>query len=94
MYLDYSAILRPGVVIGETNLIFAYPNMLQIETRTICQMLVLEREDILDLLEQHPYSYYQIRERIQVIRKTYYWLLLIYSYIYFYIITIYYQLIN
>lgn len=57
-----AAVLRAGTIIGEFNMLFTIPYEMQIETKTVCQMLVLERDVLYDFLNVFP----QLRNELKL----------------------------
>lgn len=61
-----SAILRPGCIFGESNLLFSTPHTANIETRTCSQFLVIHKDALLNVCHEHPHSLGVMRARLQV----------------------------
>jgi CRP-like cAMP-binding protein len=61
-----AAILRPGCIFGEMNLFFSYPYTTNVETRTSCQLLLIEKEALFELLSLYPSTLKILRGRVQV----------------------------
>jgi len=61
-----AAILRAGSIIGETNLFFSSPYTISVETRTCCQFIILQKEDLMMVLNKFPNELNVLRSRSQV----------------------------
>lgn len=59
-------IMRSGCIIGEMNLFFSYPYSTNLYTRTCCQMIKLEKEDLYAMFEHYPLILDTFRNRVQV----------------------------
>ncbi|OXA59583.1 Potassium voltage-gated channel subfamily H member 2 [Folsomia candida] len=57
-----AAILRAGSIIGEANLFFSYPYTSSVETRTCCQFLILEKEELIIAMDD-------FRDQIAILRS-------------------------
>jgi len=61
------AVIRAGGIIGEINLFFSYPYSTEVWTRTCCQLLKIEKEELLSMLEEYPTILESFRDRVQVL---------------------------
>lgn len=69
-----AAILRAGSIIGETNLFFSSPYTVSVETRTCCQIMCLDKEELTKILKNFKPELEILRSRCnQKINDMYYY---------------------
>lgn len=61
-----AAILRAGTIIGETNLFFSCPYTIAVETKTCCQFISVEKEQLMLCFNSFPSELAILRSRTQV----------------------------
>jgi len=47
-----SIVIRAGSIIGESNLFFSFPSDCQVETRTCCQLLIIDKRALISTTEK------------------------------------------
>ncbi|CAL8137954.1 unnamed protein product [Orchesella dallaii] len=60
-----AAILRAGSIIGETNLFFSSPYTISVETRSCCQLMCLDKEELMLLFTKFQNELSILRSRCQ-----------------------------
>lgn len=61
-----TAILRAGTIFGESSLFFSFPYASNVETRTCCQLLRVNKERLMDAFNEYVHVLNFMRARIQV----------------------------
>lgn len=61
-----AAVLRAGSIIGETNLFISCPYTISVETRTCCQLMCLDKEELMRLFNKFETELAILRLRCQV----------------------------
>ena len=63
---DLSTVLRAGCIFGESSLLLPVPYMVNVNTKTCCQLLVIKREKFLSVCLEFPHSLFVMRLRLKV----------------------------